>query len=154
MFGKILMVILIIVLIALVVLYFAGNRMQKKQIQAEQQMEAMKQTASILVIDKKIMKLKESGLPETVINETPWYAKRSKMPIVKAKVGPRIMVLVADRAVWDVIPVKSEVKVEISGIYITAIKSVRGGSVKAAPRKQGFLLRMRNKLSGSLKKNS
>lgn len=106
-------------------------------------MEAMKQTVSMLIIDKKKLKIKESGLPQVVIDQTPKYMRLTKYPIVKAKVGPRIMTLVADKPVWDILPVKQEVKVELSGIYITAIKSVRGGKIPSAPKKQGFFARFR-----------
>ena len=40
------------------------------------------------------------------------------------------MTLIADEKVFEQIPVKKEVKVVISGIYITAIKSARGGLEK------------------------
>ena len=76
--------------------------------------------------------------------QTPWYRRRSKMPIVKAKIGPKIMTLVADGAVYDLLPVKKEVKVVVSGIYITAIKSARGGLEKPQPKK-GFFKRLFNK---------
>lgn len=151
MVWKVLLTILIILVIAMVVLYFLGSRMQKRQAAANEQMEAMKQTVSMLIIDKKKMPMKNSGLPQMVIDQTPWYLRRSKVPIVKAKVGPRIMVLVADQAVYDVLPVKSEVKVEIAGIYITKLKSVRGGTIKAVEKK-GWLARMRDRVGvGSTK---
>lgn len=70
--------------------------MQRKQAAQQEQMEAAKQSVSMLVIDKKIMPLKQSGLPQIVIDQTPKLMRRSKLPIVKAKVGPRIMTLVAD----------------------------------------------------------
>ena len=50
------------------------------------------------------------------------------------------MTLIADEKVFDLIPVKKEVKVVISGIYITAIKSARGGLEKPQ-KKQGFFKR-------------
>ena len=53
--------------------------------------DQMAQNYTMLIIDKKKMKLKESGLPQQVIDDTPWYAKRSKVPVVKAKVGPKIV---------------------------------------------------------------
>ena len=40
-----------------------GRKMQKKQEEQQQQIEAYKQNVTMLVIDKKIMKLKEAGLP-------------------------------------------------------------------------------------------
>ncbi len=139
-FLKVLLVILIILVIALVVLYFVGRKMQKKQMAQQEQMEAAKQTVSMLIIDKKRMPIKEAGLPQMVIDQTPKLMRRSKLPIVKAKVGPRIMTLMADPKVFDQLPVKAEVKAEVSGIYITGIKSVRGGKVVAepAPKKKGL----------------
>ena len=148
MVWKVLLIVLIVVAVILAVLYFLGRRTQQKQAAVNEQIEAMKQTVSMLIIDKKKLPLKESGLPQQVIDQTPWYARRGKMPIVKAKVGPRIMNLVADQQVFDLLPVKSEVKVDISGIYITGIKSVRGGSIKT-PEKQGWLAKLRNRVSAN-----
>ena len=143
MIWNVLIVILVILIIVLAVLYFMGRRLQKKQDESQAQLDAMAQTASMLIIDKKRMKIKESGLPAVVISQTPRYLRRSKVPGVKAKVGPKIMTLIADEKVFEQIPVKKEVKVVISGIYITELKSVRGGSVIAAPKKKTFLDRFR-----------
>lgn len=140
MIWNVLIVILVILIIVLAVLYFMGRRLQKKQDESQAQLDAMAQTASMLIIDKKRMKIKESGLPAVVISQTPWYLRRSKVPVVKAKVGPKIMTLIADEKVFEQIPVKKEVKVVISGIYITAIKSARGGLEKPQ-KKQGFFKR-------------
>ena len=140
MVWKVLIVILVILVIVLAVLYFLGRKLQKKQTESQAQLDAMAQTASMLIIDKKRMKINESGLPSVVIEQTPWYLRRSKVPVVKAKVGPKIMTLIADEKVFDLIPVKKEVKVVISGIYITAIKSARGGLEKPQ-KKQGFFKR-------------
>ena len=69
--------------------------------------------------------------------------RRMKMPFVKAKVGPRIMTLIADPKVYEILPVKKEVKAVVSGIYITEIKSVRGGAIPAPPKKKGFFARFK-----------
>ena len=92
----VLLVILVILIGLLVGLYFFGKKTQKKQEEKQAQIEASKQTVSMLVIDKKRMPLKESGLPQMVIDQTPKLLRRSKMPIVKAKVGPNISILIAD----------------------------------------------------------
>ena len=144
-FGQILTIILIVLAVILVVLYFLGRRNEKKQAETQAQLDAMKQVCSMLIIDKKKLRLKQSGLPQAVIDQTPAYLRWTKMPIVKAKVGPKIMILAADRDVWEILPVKQEVKVEISGIYITAIKSVRGGSV-LQKQKKGLLAKLREKV--------
>ena len=94
---------------------------------------------SMLIIDKKKMKLKEAGLPKIVLDQTPKYLQRSKVPVVKAKIGPKVMTLMADPKVYDQIPIKAEVKAEVSGIYITGIKSVRGGKIVVEEKKKkGF----------------
>lgn len=136
--GIVLLVILAILIIALVVLYFLGRKAQKKQEQQQAQIEAMKQTVSMLIIDKKRMKLKESGLPQAVIDQTPKLMRNSKMPIVKAKVGPQIMSLVCDEKIFDSVPVKKEVKAVVSGIYITSVKGLHGKSVVAPPKKKSW----------------
>ena len=111
----VLLVILVILIGLLVGLYFFGKKTQKKQEEQQAQIEASKQTVSMLVIDKKRMPLKESGLPQMVIDQTPKLMRRSKLPIVKAKVGPKINILIADEKVFDLIPVKKEIKAEVSG---------------------------------------
>ena len=137
------LIILTIVVVLLAVLYFVGRRLQKKQAVQQEQMEAAKQTVSMLVIDKKKMKLKDAGLPKIVYEQTPKYMRRAKVPIVKAKIGPKVMTLIADAKVFDVLPVKTEAKVVVSGIYITEIKSIRGGAVPVAPKKKKFMDRFK-----------
>jgi len=123
----VLLVILAVLLIALVVLYFLGKKAQKKQAEQEEMIAAAAQQVNILVIDKGKMKLKDAGFPSVVLENTPKYLRRSKVPVVKAKVGPKVMTLMCDVKVFEVLPVKKEAKVVVSGIYITGIKSVRGG---------------------------
>ncbi len=144
---NVLIVILIVLIIALVALYFFGKKAQKKQAMQQEQIEAAKQTVSMLVIDKKRMKLKESGLPQIVIDQTPKLMRGSKLPIVKAKVGPRIMTLVCDAKVFDLVPVKKEVKAVVSGIYIVDVKGIRKPLQAPKQEKQGFFKRMKSKFS-------
>ena len=105
-----LLVITVILIIGIVVLYFLGKRAQKKQDEQQAQIEAMKQRVSMLIIDKKRMKIKDSGLPDAVIQQTPKLLRGSKLPIVKAKVGPQIMTLVCDEKIYDMIPTKKIVR--------------------------------------------
>lgn len=141
MMWKVLIIILIILVAILAALIYFGNKMQKKQAENQAQLDAIAQTVSMLIIDKKRLKVKDSGLPAMVIDQVPKYLRRSKMPIVKAKVGPKVMNLVADEKIFELLPVKKEVKVVVSGIYITAIKSARGGIEKPQPKK-GFFKRL------------
>lgn len=137
----VLLVILVILIIAIVVLYFLGKKAQARQAEQQQQLDAMKQTVSMLIIDKKRMKIKESGLPQAVIDQTPRLMRNSKLPIVKAKVGPQIMSLVSEEKIFDAIPVKKEVKAVVSGIYITDVKGLHGKSAPTPQKKKGFFKR-------------
>ena len=133
----------VIAVIALAVLYFLGRRLEKRQVEQQQLLEMSKQTVSMLVIDKKKMKIKDSGLPKIVYEQTPKYMRWAKVPVVKAKVGPKVMTLMADERVFASLPVKTEAKVVVSGLYITEIKSVRGGAIPQAPKKKGFFARFK-----------
>ena len=138
-------VILIVVLVLLaiaVALYFVGRKMQGRQAEQQSAMEAAKQTVSMLIIDKKKMKIKDAGFPKIVEDSVPKYAKFMKYPVVKAKVGPKIMTLMADPAVFDILPLKAECKVDISGIYITALKSVRGQALPKKAEKKNIFARI------------
>lgn len=129
-------------IISTIVLYFVGKRAQKKQDEQRELMEANKQTVSMLIIDKKRMKIKDSGLHQSVIDQTPKYMRWSKLPIVKAKVGPQILSLISDASIFDNIPVKKEVKAVVSGIYIMDVKGLHGKTDSQPKKKKGFFKRL------------
>ena len=137
----VLLVIVAVLAVVLVVLYFLGRNMQKKQEAQQAQIDAMKQTVSMLIIDKKRMKIKDAGLPQAVLEQTPKLLRNSKLPVVKAKVGPQIMTLISEEKIFDSIPVKKEVKAVVSGIYITDVKGIHGKIAPAPPKKKGFFKR-------------
>ncbi len=141
----VLIVIAILVVAAFVALYFISKKAQKKQVETEQQMKASAQTFSMLIIDKKKMKMKESGLPAVAIENTPKYLRGMKVPVVKAKVGPRVMTLLCDEKVFPNIPVKKEVKAVVSGLYITDVKGLRGALEVPKKEKKGLFGRKKNK---------
>ena len=142
-------VLIVIAVIAAILglLYYFGRKAQKKQEAQQEQMEATKQTVSMLIIDKKKMRLKDSGLPQMVIEQTPKLMRRSKLPIVKAKIGPKIMTFICDALIFDQVPVKKEVKATISGIYITSVRGLRG-PLEQPKKKNGFWQRMLRKARG------
>ncbi len=135
--GQITLIVLAVLLVGgIVALYFTGKKMQKKQAEQQEMMEANKQTVSMLIIDKKRMRLKDSGLPQMVIDQTPKYMRRSKLPILKVKVGPQIMTLICEERIYDYVPVKKEVKATVSGIYVLNVKGLHGKTT-AEPVKKG-----------------
>lgn len=137
--GWIILIVTILVLVAMIVgIVFLYKKAKKNQEAQEVAMEANKQTLSMLIIDKKRLKLKDSGLPPMVISQTPRLMRSTKLPIVKAKVGPQVTNFVADEKIFDSIPVKKEVKAVVSGIYITEVRGYRKNVKTAEPEKKGF----------------
>ena len=154
----ILTIVLIVLAVAaavMVVLYFVGRKMQSKQTEQEAAMEANKMTLSMLIIDKKKLKLTEANFPKIVEDaigsqKNP-LAKMMKYPVVKAKVGPKIMTLMCDPQVYEQLPVKAECKVTVSGIYITKLLSIRGQSIAKVEKKKTLGQKLKEK-ADSLKK--
>ena len=122
----ILLLVIFIAIVILVVLYKVGDKLQKKQIEQKEQMADAAQPATMLIIDKKYLPMKDAGLPKMVMEQTPKKYHKAKLPIVKAKVGPQIMNFICDDAIFEDVPTKGEVKAMVSGIYIVSVKSVRG----------------------------
>lgn len=140
----ILLVILIVLIVACVVLYFLGKKAEKRQAEQQEQLAATAQTVSMLIIDKAKLRLKDAGFPSVVVENTPKYLRRSKVPVVKAKIGPKVMILMCDAEIFPMVPVKKEVKATISGIYITAVRGIRG-PLETPQKKKGFLAKLRGK---------
>ncbi len=138
--GSIIALVVTVVIIAAigVGLYFLGKKAKKRQEEQQVQIDANKQTMSMLIIDKKRLKIKESGLPQAVIAQTPKLMRGTKLPIVKVKVGPQVMNLVCDEKIFDSVPVKKEVKAVVSGIYITEVRGYRTSKGKEPEKKKGF----------------
>ena len=133
----VLIVIAAVLLVGVIVLYFLGRKAQKRQEAQQAQIDANKQSVSMLIIDKKKMKIKDSGLPQMVIDQTPKLLRGSKLPILKVRVGNRVMSLICDEKIFDSVPVKKEVKASVSGIYVTEVKGLHG-KVQAPEQKKGF----------------
>lgn len=149
----VLLVIAIVLIAVMVALYFFGKKAQKKKDEQDEQLAAAAQSVTMLIIDKKRLRIKDSGLPQQVIEQTPKYLRRSKLPIVKAKVGPKIMTLIADEQIFNEIPLKKEVKATVSGLYITQVRGLRGPLEKPQGKKsfRAKLQEKYNKANAELK---
>ena len=130
---NIILIILAVIAVILVVLYFVGSKLQTKQAAASKTMQQMSMTVSLLVLDKQKCHVKESGLMKQVQDAIPAYMKWRKLPIVKARVikaniagGAQVMSFICDPKVFKIMPVKTEVKATIAGIYITKLHSAKG----------------------------
>ena len=145
----IMLIVIAVALILLFVLYKVGNKLQAKQMAQKEQMAEAAQPMTMLVIDKKYLPMKDAGLPKIVLEQTPKRYQKQKLPIVKAKVGPQILNLICDDAIFDEVT-KGEVKAMVSGIYILSVKSVRRKNASAVEEenkkvKKGFGAKMRAK---------
>ena len=137
----VLIVIAVVLVVAFIVLTILGKKAPKKKGRAGRTDSCCITDSQYAIIDKKRIKLKDAGLPQQIIEQTPKLMRRSKLPVVKAKVGPRVMSLIADEQIFDEIPLKKEVKASVSGIYITAVRGIRG-PLEKPKKKKGFRARM------------
>lgn len=145
----IVMLIIIAVLVAgIIVLYILGKRAEKKKAEQDELIKNSAQPISFLVIDKKMMRLKDSGLPQQAIDQAGRFSRNAKLPIVKVKAGPKVMNLIADPEIFDQIPVKKEVKAMVSGLYITSVRGLHGRAEAPVQEKKG----LRAKLAALRKK--
>lgn len=130
---NIVLIVLGIIVAILVILYFVGTKLQAKQATSQKAMQQMSMVVSLLVLDKQKLHLKDSGLMKQVQDAVPAYLKWRKFPIVKARIikanvagGAQVMSFICDPGVYKILPVKTEVKVTIAGIYITKLHSAKG----------------------------
>ena len=145
-FWIVALIILAVLIIALVVLSIIGRRLERKQAEQQVQIDAAKQNVTLLIIDKKRLPLKNAGLPDAVVESAPRLLRGSKMPIVKVKYGPKVMNMVADEKIFDMIPLKKEVRATVSGIYITDVRGLHGSvEVPQTTKKKGIFSRLRGK---------
>jgi len=153
---QILLIVLAVLVIVLGVLYIVGKRLQKKVDSQQGLIESSKQTVSILVIDKKKLRLKESNLPKLVQDQVPFYLKWRKMPLVKAKIGPKITTLMCDEKIFKDLPVKKLIKVDLAGMYIVGVKSKpkpkKGPKNPVIEEKKSFFVNMKDKATSMFKK--
>ena len=75
---KIILIVLGVILLIFVVLIIVGRKMQKKQAQSQASIEAASQVMSMLIIDKKRMKLRDANLPKVVMEQVPKYMQEEK----------------------------------------------------------------------------
>ena len=118
-----------------VVVYFLNRWAGKRTAQHQEMVAQHKQTMSIYVIDKKKDKLTNANLPKAMTDQMPRMGKFMKMPLVKAKVGTQIMTLVCDENVFNALPIKKNVSVEMAGIYIVGMKGMKTKLEMEAQRK-------------------
>ncbi len=120
----ILIIVMVVLVVAFYFIYRTSSKRMKQSMEAEEFVNANKQVTSIYVIDKKYEKPTEQNLNKQIYEQLNSQAKRHKLCMVKAKVGPQIYTLITDKSVYDVLTPKKTVKVELSGLYIVSVVGV------------------------------
>ena len=116
-------IILGIVAAALIVAFLFFRKKVKHRMNEQQSMvDLHKEPAQILVLEKRKDKVTNANIPKNIIEQIPRIYKIRKVPLVKAKIGPQVMDLLCDEAVFDKLPEKKTVQVDLAGIFIVAIR--------------------------------
>lgn len=142
-FWTIFWIVIAVLAAVLVGLYFWGRKLQTKYDEQQQLINDNKQSATIFVIDKKKDHVANLKLPKQMKDQLPWMYKKRKMPVVIAKIGPQIQTLMCDQKVYDSIPTKKQIKVELAGILIVNVLSGKLPETK----KNGFFSKKAKKKS-------
>ena len=123
----ILYIILGVVIAAIVAGYFfLKKRMEQKVSLQKDLVDQHKIATSILVLEKRMDKVNNANIPKSVIAQIPKIYKFRKVPIVKAKIGPQVMDLLCDEEIFNKLPERKSVNVELAGIFIAGIKQQKG----------------------------
>jgi hypothetical protein len=101
--------------------YFLKKKMDKNISNQKELVDQHKITTTILILEKRMDKIKNANIPKSVIDQIPKIYKFRKVPIVKAKIGPQVMDLLCEEDIYDKLPEKKSVKVEMAGIFIAGI---------------------------------
>ena len=83
-----LIVILLVLVVALVVLYFVGRKAQRRQIAQKEQMDAVAQTVSMLIIDKKKLRLSSQACRSRSLSRPRSFFAGTRCPSSKPRLVP------------------------------------------------------------------
>ena len=116
-------IILVLIIAGFIAFKLLKKRYKKKMDEQKAIVEQNKRTVSIFVIEKKKAKIAEANLPKMVADQVPAIYKLKKLPLVTAKVGPQIVTLLCEESIYDQIPDKKNVTVDVAGIFIAGVKN-------------------------------
>ena len=117
-------IITILIVLALIIVGYRilKKKMQKKMDDQQMLVNQHKVATSILILEKRKDRIANANIPKAVIEQIPKVYKIKKVPIVKAKIGPQVIDLLCDDDVFDKLPVRKTVRVDLAGIFIAGIK--------------------------------
>jgi len=103
-------------------IYFLRKKVLQKIDVQKSLVDQHKVPASILILEKKMDKVTNANMPKAVVDQIPRVYKLKKVPIVKAKFGNQVMDFLCDEDVFEKLPVRKSVRVDLAGIFIAGIK--------------------------------
>lgn len=142
----IILIVAVVIIAILVGLYFWGRNLQKKYEEQQALIDQNKQQVQIFVIDKKKDKITNVKLPKQVREQFPKRYQKKKMPIVIAKIGPQITTLLCDEKIYEDLPIKKQVKVELAGLFIVGIKGPKAENTSNKSKKGNWLDKLKSKV--------
>ncbi len=146
----ILLIVTIVVVLVVVLLYQLNKKSMRRMIQAQDFIDQNRMTVQIFVIDKKQERPSPSNMPKAVFAQMPAAVKRKKANLIRAKAGSKIVTFICDKPVYEVLPVKKNVKVVVAGMYIVSVV----GMNLADKKKKSISEKVSAKLSQTMSDNS
>ncbi|MCQ4936163.1 MULTISPECIES: hypothetical protein [Anaerotignum] len=146
-FSDVLIIIIVVLAIIFALLYYFNKVSMRKMVQAQDFIDNNRTTVQIFIIDKKQEKPSPSNLPKAVYEQMPKTSKMRKANLVRAKVGPQIVTLICDKPVYNVLPVKKNVKVDLAGIYIIGITGMKLEDKKKKTLTEKMTLNLNSKVT-------
>ena len=143
-------IIALIVVAALLAGAYLNKKTMRRMIQAQDFIDQNRMTVQAFIIDKKQEKPSAINLPKAVFDQLPKMAKMRKANLVKAKIGPQIVTLMCDKPVYEVLPVKKSLKVDIAGMYIVSVT----GMNLADKKKKSFTEKMTTRMNSMVSDQS
>lgn len=151
-FSDVLIVIVVILALVLVGLYVLNKKSMRRMIQAQDFIEQNRTTMQIFIIDKKQEKPTASNLPKAVFEQMPKTTRMRKANLVRAKVGPQVVTLMCDKPVFNVLPIKKSIKVDLAGMYIVSITGMNLDNKKKKTWSEKMTASMNRSMSNKSKK--
>ncbi len=129
---------LVVIIIAIIgcILYFLNKKAYQKMDEQNEMIEQNKMLQTAYIIDKKRDRITNvDSMPKAVLTQMPKWGKFIKMNFVRAKIGPQIVTLMADKSVFNALPVKKTVKIEMAGMYIVNMVGMKSAEEMKAIEK-------------------
>ena len=119
-------IILAIVIAGIAVgIYFLRKKFLQKIDAQKSLVDQHKVPASLLILEKKMDRVTNANMPKAVVDQIPKVYKLKKVPIVRAKIGAQVMDFLCDEDVFEKLPLRKTVRVELAGIFIASVKPTK-----------------------------